>query len=113
MSAEILRRAASLMRERAEAATPGPWRAEYSKKSGHCVIDDESTNCLDSVARTTHYRDSADADHIASWHPAVALLVAAMLEREAEVLDEYADINHDWPETMSQAVARAYLGDVQ
>lgn len=85
MSAEILRKAASLMRERAEAATPGPW----------IPFD-------------------ADADHIASWHPAVALAVADWLDATADDWDRstapipVSDIRLDARAAL--AVARAYLG---
>lgn len=75
--------AATLLRERANAATPGPWREEYSAASGPCVIDAESYNCLDSVARMTHYRASLDARYVALMHPPVALALADWLEDEA------------------------------
>ncbi len=83
MSAQRLRDAAKVLRGRAEAATPGPWIAEYSKKSGHCVIDAESRNALDSVARATHFRDVGDATFIATMHPGVALALADWLDSVA------------------------------
>lgn len=83
MSAAELRRAAATLRNRAEAATPGPWRPEYSKGSGDCVLDAESTNCLDSVARTTHFRSGLDAAYIATVHPAVGLALADWLDEGA------------------------------
>ena len=85
MSAEILRRAASLMRERAgranrAAGTSGRWSASWDHQL--TASDGEQlADCLGSglIAR-----------HIASWHPAVALAVADLLNREAE-LKESAD----------------------
>jgi hypothetical protein len=102
VSAETLRRAAALMRERAEAATPGPWIGEYSGHTGHVVMDAESTSALDHVASCSHYRAAFDSEHIASWHPTVALAVADLLDVIA-TWDWVAD-----PEAL--AVARAYLG---
>lgn len=101
MSADLLRRAAALMRERAEAATAGPWVA--------------AGNVVEGVGTVTFDKHmlSNDAEHIASWHPAVALAVADWLGRTADIEDD----NHDalgWsPLDISAelAVARAYLGD--
>lgn len=112
MTAEILRRAAALMRERAEAAQPSPWVAFRAR----------ATNPLDRAPVIGVTRDLAvdydtdlfatqkcraeDAEHIASWHPAVALAVADWLEQVAE----------DGPFLTAQVkdkaatVARAYLG---
>lgn len=67
MSAEILRRAAAAMRERAEAVDGWYSAAAWA---------------------TTHPFslpiEPADAEHIASWHPAVALAVADWLDATAE-----------------------------
>lgn len=98
MSAETLRRAAALMRERAEAATPGPWATGRSsddmpafvRKPGWWVI----------ASRT----DDGDAHHIASWQPLVALAVAEWLDHEAEMHEMEYDTTH------ALAVAGAYLG---
>lgn len=68
MSADVLRKAAALMRERAEAATGGPWLAY-----GHTV---EGAGTVYFDKHSLH----GDADHIASWHPAVALAVADWLD---------------------------------
>jgi hypothetical protein len=87
VSAAELRKAAETLRERAEKATPGPWRQEYSKASGDCVIDAESHNCLDSVARTTHFRSGLDAAYIATMHPGVGLALAEWLDQCADRLD--------------------------
>lgn len=90
MSADVLRRAAALMRSRAEAAAPaGVW-------DGCC-------------ASPLH------ADHVASWHPAVALEVADLLDA-IERAARLAGVVADHPEALSirsraLAVARAYLGE--
>ena len=90
MSAEILRKAAALMRERAEAATPGRWepsdRALTHPGVGMDVYSDIEGPV---VADCCGYQGGAgieDAEHIASWHPAVALAVADWLEAEATAL---------------------------
>lgn len=116
MTADTLRRAASLMRERAEAATPGRWwpfMAPESKGSdrGEWIVDSEPA-----LVCSTQYddaRNSADAAHIASWHPAVAFAVAAWLEQQARLEDiakKYGKqgMSEDSP---ALAVARAYLGE--
>lgn len=129
MSAEVLREAAALMRERAEAATSGPWVfGDTCAIAG--VINAEADTCAycrhDSkpswvgmrdingkrmrahvhrrepwngevyarrddgdIAVTTGtdeygYTLPADAEHIASWHPAVALAVADWLDFVAD-----------------------------
>ena len=107
MSADRLREAAKTLRQRAEAATPGPWIAEYSKKSGHCVIDAESRNALDSVVRATHFRDVGDATYIATMHPLVGLALADWLDA---VADDYAIAQYGYWSTRALAVADAILG---
>lgn len=142
MSSETLRRAAALMRERANDATGSPWQ--------HIPTEDEA-GCSDAyvIALTGHSSigedvgesmTAEDAQHIASWHPAVALAVADLLDlaaghekREGEEAgqgytangygyidpscsicgtpDEYAV---PWPcayATRGLAVARAYLNE--
>jgi hypothetical protein len=96
MTAELLREAAALMRERAEAATPGPWmRAEPW---------DRAVGQVDGpwVAETTALGQAtaANAEHIASWHPAVALAVADWLDAVAAVHwpkrhDRYSDSHYN------------------
>lgn len=123
--AETLRRAAALMRERAEAATPGPWRHTDSEAAndvwngGIVVVStdgDPIANCEDEWYEPDPGEPAPvnDAEHIASWHPAVALAVADWLEAEAE--SHRADVVGPFPSgccRMSQAlaVARAYLGE--
>jgi hypothetical protein len=90
---EQLRAAARSMRERAQAATPGPWSADgFAVEQGN-----EATVVIAQWMRQ-------DAEHIASWHPVVALAVAAWLD--------WAAHNGDLGGEMASAlaVARTYLG---
>lgn len=95
MSAETLRRAAAEMRRCARMAEPGRW-----KLWGMSVMADPegTSNVADAidVARTATPSTSdrilhtGNAQHIASWHPAVALAVADWLDREAALHDALA-----------------------
>jgi len=114
VSAETLRRSASLMRERAEAATEGPWTTHESH--GRDYTDEGWSYFSVNADKSAHvtvaelnseepFRDDPrpDLEHIASWHPAVALAVADWLE---------AEFNHQFgPTAEAIDVARAYLGE--
>lgn len=102
MSAEILRRAAALMRERADWATPGPWHAKITDDRQWCLV----TNGDPEVGVAAQCADDDDADHLASWHPDVALAVADWLDDEGIHFD--AD---DTTHARAIAVARTYLGE--
>lgn len=103
MSAETLRRAAALMRERAEAATPGPWTARPTSTT-HSI-----TGHGRNVVVTPQTRVSEpNTQHIASWHPAVALAVADWLDTEANHIESGYGQRGGQP----LAVARLYLGEV-
>lgn len=115
MSAEMLREAAALMRERAQAcldASPdiddGHW---WSATTLADVLEDEGGFAADK-----------DADHIASWHPLVAQAVAdwldaayaAWMQREhslgaMSVRAMSGESNE--PDLHALAVAHAYLGE--
>jgi hypothetical protein len=101
---ETLRTAARLMRERAEAATPGPWSSFF----GRVRLDDGRDLFL-----TTTAGGYADAAHIASWHPAVALAVADWLDIAAGHQEVYEQEACGSPFLFGAAlpVAHAYLGD--
>jgi hypothetical protein len=102
MSAEVLREAAALMRERAEAVGEGPWESyalpdagpKRWTMTGVGVVDDEMGHRIEAMF-------PADATHVASWHPAVALAVADWLDWCAQ---------RDAFNGRALAVARAYLG---
>ena len=111
MSADILRRAASLMRERAEAAraaTPdllrpdGEWIAKPHRMRDNCTTIQTRGETF-----VAHYVIDGTADHIASWHPAVALAVADLLDAES---DASGGIEH-YMQPKILNVARAYLGE--
>lgn len=113
MSAEVLREAAALMRERAEAARTGRWIADGAVV--HADWDSEPRPVAQMFG-SIHEGNLRNAEHVASWDPAAALAVADWLEATAEA----------WPisdpayETSVRAealghrqavtVARAYLG---
>jgi hypothetical protein len=131
MSAEVLRQAASLMRERA---------TECLDES--VGLDEESWYRVKDATDLTVWTKWAafaqcnltDAEHIASWHPVVALAVATMLDGARCGLHCDADgkrspycsacedsgCDHECPDrvqckhtrgyTDALAVARAYLG---
>ena len=130
MSAETLRRAAALMRERAEAATPGPWVVgPYHQLTS--VLSHDGGLTIASVGAVRLPFVEADAAHIASWHPAVALAVADWLTFIAdarESIDAIAQMRSrngaGWltatdpasrvfrdMEEHALTVARAYLGE--
>lgn len=103
--AELLRRAAALMRRRAEDAGGKDPEVDWYQ-DGDLLFDHTDTD--------------ADAEHIASWSPAVAFAVADWLDSEA-LLWEQADNLPDLAPlelrvTLSNreeslAVARAYLAE--
>ena len=112
MSAELLREAAALMRERAEAATPGPWQVGEDADSGERFVYSERWTELAQVAEWSS--GLGNPQHIASWHPAVALAVADWINGHARDLalagdhlpscDSPGDVEH------ALTVARTYLG---
>ena len=126
MSADLLRRAAAAMRERANAATRGPWRVD--PRTGEVQTTETQSQHLD--GRIDQYSDrwyitcdhegltpSVDeynAAHIASWHPDVARAVAQGLEQAARIWDDdmaekFGEHNlRDYPWLV---IARAYLGE--
>ena len=103
MSAGSIRTATALMRRRAKNATPGPWRAKGDK--AYATGRDHRLGFKKTGA-------APDIDHLASWHPDVALAVADLLDLWAELDDKY-----EFPEDTEHllrpvlAVVRAYLGD--
>lgn len=105
MSAERLREAASLLRERAEAATPGPWRT--GGESG-LVWD----TALPEIGPTKIVCDSreGDATYIATMSPPVALALADLLDDDAEAAQwSNGDLRESIP--LILALVDAILGD--
>lgn len=130
MSAEILRRAAALMRERAEADGSQGWRVEdanegLSSRPLWMVTNDAFHNPPANdddpwLAVEVHTGTRATAEHIASWPPDVALAVAKAMDDVAlawEIADGWTrDLDGDairFEDTVDGgwlAVARTYLG---
>jgi len=111
------------MRERAEAATSGPWQVDDWKPKGGWprIVADSGESLIGGDILVAHaYYPGADgesAEHIASWHPAVALAVVEVLEAaaaEADDLDEFDGFDPlaaipGYAQTV--ALALAYLGE--
>jgi hypothetical protein len=103
VSAETLRRAAALMRERARGASEGPWRHEHVGLQGGEQINNGAVRVARVYANEDDWRACENAAHVASWHPAVALAVADWLDSE--------DTHQFGPTEHAINVARAYLGE--
>lgn len=63
---------------RANAATEGPWTAEYSGEQGNCVLPPGYRSTREAVAVTRLLRARADAEFIAQARTDVPALVAAL-----------------------------------
>lgn len=117
MSVELLRRAATGMRELAQAATPGPWWAAVGKGPkrrnqqvalvGRADMRGQGEAGCIAVLAGLNGRRADDAEHIASWSPAVALAVADVLEHEAAIEEQYGAT----ASTLAVAIAAAFLGE--
>ncbi len=109
MTADTLRRAAASMRERAEAATAGPWES-WQDAHAQAIVSEVGRRSFGVVAEPSRGPSDygeANAGHIASWHPAVALAVADWLDAESKRAADYASSAR----AAALAVARAYLGE--
>jgi hypothetical protein len=53
----------------AQQATEGPWVAEVSGETGHCVIPADAQSTREYVAKTQLYAATFDAEHIARHNP--------------------------------------------
>lgn len=126
--ADLLRRAATLMRERAQAATPGPWWSKgvwFHRVSGpdgttlhipHPTVGHGSTGA-DLVAYTIR-KDGNDAEHIAAADPPFMLTVADWLDATAAEhesasgnphVDSFFAAFDTAPDVAALATATAYL----
>jgi len=123
VSGDVLREAARLMRERAEGATPGPW-VVHDGTQWEASVRALSTGMTPGWRRIAQVnRLNPDAEHIASWQPAVALAVADWLDGVAEFVEKASYLPADAPLYAVEealvlnvpagleclAVARAYL----
>lgn len=117
MSAARIRAAAAAMRERAEAAQDvrGVSTWQFGGLTW-CDQSGESYDILGGAATVVHGAREEEAEHIASWHPAVALAVAMLLDNEANLIDsvtEYAGLHQPLNTARVQLlldIANAYLG---
>lgn len=96
---ETILRAAALMRERAEAVRAG------ADEPDMWFGPEEIVSEFMWGDQPQHGDVEADAEHIASWHPAVALALADHLEYVAH------RANDRTVGVTALAIARAYLGE--
>lgn len=90
---EILRRAAKVLRERAEAATDGPWRvaaegSEGSRIAPDCEDKRERVRWIANVNGRVQPEDGRNARYMALVDPPVGLALANWLEIVAAWPDE-------------------------
>lgn len=130
MSSETLRRAASLMRARAtdRAVPESPWFVEDDGGDYNVLAVDPGCPIPFDVARNVPAGRAEDdhspvAEHIASWHPDVAIAVADSLDAAGADLWAYGPLHCEdgctecddalWmpPVRRALTVARAYLGE--
>lgn len=112
MTADLLRRAAKEMRERAEAATPSYWFAD----AGNVFAN--SGDPTDGAWVAWDIRQG-NATHIASWDPAVALGIASLFENIADEWERVQPCEKDcancsgmtWSWPTAELVAKDYLGE--
>jgi hypothetical protein len=97
-----LRAAAKLMRERAEAASDGPWFSWIEGRDGHGEESFVGTPRADLYVSVgmhgegAHERWQADQDYIATMHPIVGAALADWLEATATDADDL--IKQDTPD---------------
>lgn len=117
--ADTIRRAATLLRERATVARPGPWR---TGTHAHRTIYTRATPGQPKTGDLSGLMDTpADAAHTAALHPGVATAIADLLEAIADEAEdgngyeglEGVTISRSeapvW--TAALAAAHAYLGE--
>ena len=121
------------IRAQADAATEGPWEAEYSGEQGNCVLPPEYQSTREAVAVTRLLSAQADAEFIAHARTDVPALLDALekvLRLHPRVVVLHADpefgrmeddaicgaciVNHepaDWPCPTVEAITTALNGD--
>ena len=115
MSADILRRAAAVLRERAEAATPGPWEAmEHDSNPGDegvCLLGAAATVTGSHMIGYFHVLSQAEQEangaYAATMHPGVGRTLARALDNHA---DDHSCYDCGWIECELVNVARLILG---
>lgn len=89
-----LRSAAVLLRQRAEAATKGPWRREFPAGPSTQIASDAGTVVVPGVAARWRWPRAEDADYISTMDPLVGLALADLLDEVAIGLTNMAGIFH-------------------
>ena len=118
MSAELLRKAASMLREQAKGATPGPWNTDGpfwvdppGKPISEMTVEARAGVTAGAERRLvmagTWDSRSEDATYIATMHPGVGLALADWLVSEAVQAEEGWVIGPDYP---SMRLARLIVG---
>lgn len=111
---DLLHQAATLMRTRAGAARPGPWVQTGKAAAFGAIVSHDTTTGPPDKDELAGYGGHvvaeslmrADLDHVMSWPPEMAAVVA-------NTLDEVADHYDVWEDYAGPAlvIARAYLAD--
>ena len=98
MSADLLREAATILRERAEAATLGPWRDIPMGSEGSTIIADPpaAKPSIITSRRVGRFPEFADAMYAATVQPAVGLALVIALFRHRESLNREAFTSLKW-----------------
>jgi hypothetical protein len=85
MSAELLRQAATILRKRAEGATPGPWFLDAAGATGVYTEARVSETSQDVALPVIHPGGLDGTDrYIATMHPGVGLALAGVLDLTAK-----------------------------
>lgn len=111
MTADELRQASGEMRRLAEAATPGPWVVitDHHRALGVREVsvwsESDKRYVTEDVFTAGNSPFLANANHVASWNPGVAMAVAAWLDSVVERGEAEMEEGQQ-----AAAVARAYLG---
>lgn len=106
----MCRQAEARIRELAEKATPGPW---VSLDNGDRLTHEHNDGTDDfTYVVDEPMSNGANAEHIAAWHPIVALAVADVLANAAVLLDALPD-DVTMPSSLSLTVrlAEAFGGE--
>jgi hypothetical protein len=111
---QVLREAARLMRERAQAATSGPWYIADCEMYPRWILAERHNDYSQEVAKAYEEDDFSDSIRDEDWEhmvpmgsPPIALAVADLLDAEAAAAEAY---NHgDVYNREALAIARAYL----
>lgn len=116
MSADVLRRAAALMRERLPLLPEPPWNPvelpeHLSAHGPEWVVDSTERLIAGNIGISSDSSARPIAEHIASWHPGVVVLVADWLDDYASWLTVFKDTTRTVDNCPALRLARTYLGE--